>query len=154
MKVKTKITIVVTLIVMIFLTVFLAWNHSRPEKIGKDIEDGTVLASNENKLPDGVTAIPAIEDFTVSQSLPNANVYNPKENEGNSYLTYEFKNADTGEIIHKTDLIKPGEYVSIEFGKLLDTGNHNVDIIINSFSYQDSSVQKNGAVENVVVTVK
>lgn len=102
---------------------------------------------------DGYTAIPVVDDFTVSKSKPYVTLYNPEVNSGYSYLKYKFTNTETGEVIYESDLVKPGKYFSVPFGEFLEAGQYNVKVEIFNFDYKDYTKQKNGGQSEITITV-
>lgn len=102
---------------------------------------------------DGYTAIPVVDDFTVSKSKPYVTLYNPETNSGYSYLKYKFTNTETGEVIYESGLVEPGKKFSVPFGEFLEAGQYNVKVEIFNFDYKDYTKQKNGGQSEITITV-
>lgn len=142
--------IIILLLLVIGLLIFMLLEKDRPvvEK-GEPVKEKVVA-----EVESGRTAIPVVSDFAVTKENPDVSVYNPKANEGKSYLSYEFINKDSGEVIYKTDLIEAGSSIPIPFGTLLEAGEYNVKLNTYSFDYKNPRQSKNGSSSDIVVTVK
>lgn len=148
-----KISIVVLIIVILIL--LLRSCGIGDKNIGPNIEQSG-LVEQEDAHPDhvaGYTAIPVVDDFTVSKSKPHITLYNPESNMGYSYLQYRFTDVATGEVIYESGLVEPGHKFSVAFGEFLEAGEYNVLVEILNFDYQDYEVRKNGGQSEIVVTV-
>lgn len=148
-----KIAIVVLVIVLLIL--LLRSCGIGDKNIGPNIEQSGFV-EQEDTHPDhvdGYTAIPVVDDFSVSKSKPYVTLYNPESNAGYSYLQYRFTNLETGEVIYESNLVEPGYKFSVPFGEMLEAGEYNVLVEILNFDYDDYTTRKNGGQSEIIVTV-
>lgn len=103
---------------------------------------------------DGYTAIPVVDDFTVSKEQPYVTLYNPETNKGYSYLQYRFTDEATEKVIYESGLVEAGKKFSVAFGDFLDVGEYDVLVEILNFDYSDHTQRKNGGQSHIVVTVE
>lgn len=157
-KLKRKLgdkrtTIVVLLIVILIL---LLRSCGLGDEGKKPFIEQAGLVEQEQTHPehvDGYTAIPVVDDFSVSKSKPYITLYNPETNAGYSYLQYRFTDIDTGEVIYESGYVEPGQKFSVAFGELLKAGEYNVLVEILNYDYDDYTVRKNGGQSEIIVTV-
>lgn len=145
--------IIALLVIIVILLLFKLFIKDDNNSL---FENGKLVAQEvtEESLEEGRTAIPVIDNFTVTTKLPYANLYNPKVNYGNSYLSYKFTNTDTNEVFYESKLVQAGQYVSVNFAELLGIGSFNCRVDIYSYSYDNPEEQKNGGSSNIVITVQ
>ena len=145
--------IIALLVIIVILLLFKLFIKDDNNSL---FEDGKLVAQEvtEESLEEGRTAIPVIDNFTVTTKLPYANLYNPEVNYGNSYLSYKFTNTDTNEVFYESKLVQAGQYFSVNFAELLGVGSFNCKVDIYSYSYDNPEEQKNGGSSNIVITVQ
>lgn len=143
------IALLFIIIILLLIKIFSKEDNSLFEN-GKQV----VQEAPQETLGGGKTAIPVIDNFTVTTKLPYANLYNPEVNYGNSYLSYKFTNTDTNKVIYESKLIQAGQYVTVDFADLLGVGSFNCKVDIYSYSYDNPEEQKNGGSSDIVITVQ
>lgn len=157
-KLKDRVSVKkVAILVLVFIILILLLKSCSGEGgIISPIFEDAEYVEQEKEHPDhidGYTAIPVIDDFTVSKSKPYVTLYNPETNQGYSYLKYKFTNIDTGEVIYESGLVEPGKKFSVPFGEFLEVGEYNVKVEIFNFSYRDYTKQKNGGQSEITITI-
>ena len=72
--------------------------------------------------------------------------YNPEDNAGNYYMTFELVLADTGETLYKSKLIKAGDHVKkITLSRALSPGTYKATIKIQPYTADDKMTATNNA---------
>lgn len=159
-KLKEKMSVkqisIIALIVIILI--LLLKSCSEENGILPPIFEEAGYVEQEQKHPDhieGYTAIPVVNDFTVTKSQPYITLYNPDQNAGSSYLKYRFTDIESGELIYESGLVRPGEdhKFSVPIGEMLEVGEHRVLVEILNFDYDDYTKQKNGGQSEITITV-
>lgn len=80
--------------------------------------------------------------------------YNPSENSGLYYLTFELMLTETGETVFVTGLIPPGEYCNrIKLNRPLDAGSFPAILHVQPY-YMDSLEETNSANMEILLTVE
>ena len=152
-KTKAKKVAILVLVAIIIILLLKSCSGGIPD--APVFEDSDYVEQvNEPEHVDGYTAIPVVDDFTVTKSKPYIALYNPETNEGYSYLQYRFTDISTGEVIYESNLVKAGQKFSVAFGEMLEIGEHEVLVEILNFDYNDYTQRKNGAESQITITVK
>lgn len=148
---KKKVTILVLLIIIIILLLKSCGNGDI--ELPRFETSEYVEQEDYPEHVDGYTAIPVVDDFTVSKSRPYIALYNPETNKGYSYLQYRFTDIHTGEVIFESGLVEAGQKFSVAFGELLGVGEYEVFVEILNFDYNDYTQRKNGGQSQIIITV-
>ena len=151
-KVKKKKTIILVLLIIIIILLLKSCGNDKIELPRFETSD-YVEQDDYPKHVDGYTAIPVVDDFTVSKSRPYIALYNPETNKGYSYLQYKFTNIHTGEVIFESGLVEAGQKFSVAFGEMLGVGEYDVFVEILNFDYNDYTKRKNGGQSQITIKV-
>ena len=95
------------------------------------------------------TEIPGYAKITITESMPELDLINPKGN--TVYFVYTI--SENGEILHQTGGIEPDKYVSVNLYKLLSKGVHSLKIAIECYDLETQAVC-NGAMQEVEVFIR
>ena len=118
-----------------------------------------ILAQNGfrvyNKMPQGWEKI----KIPANTKQVNIDLYNPEENLGLYYLTFELRllnNTEEGyEVLYKSDLIKPGQHVqNIELTKSLTSGEYETIIHVQPYKMDEYKTPTNNADMKTMLVVK
>ena len=153
---KDIIIIVLIMILLLFLigTVIFFINYKKYDKnytiipLEKEIEMPITSEEKTESMSESVE-IPGYTNFEVSNKKPTVKLSNPESN--TVYMVYTILENDN--LVYKTKAIKPGNMVELNLKELLDKGNHNLTIQINTYDL-DTEEACNGATQNSICVVK
>lgn len=154
-KMRAKKIGILVLIGIILILLLKSCSGDIVEKLKPILEDSEYIEQDSGHPDhvDGTTAIPVVDDFTVSKSKPYVNLYNPEVNQGYSYLQYRFTDIHSGDVIYESKLVEPGKKFSVAIGDMLEIGEYDVLVEILNFDYNDFETRKNGAQSEITITV-
>lgn len=159
-KTGRKVAAVIIAVIIIIILLLLrscggcgsSTNPSEPSQPGLEVEgdnkwDGTIHDSTETAITETIE-IPGYSDLGVSKDSPFIRLGNPEAN--TVYLQYQI--VKNGEVIYETKAIKPGNMVEANMYDVLDTGENEVTININTYDVETETAC-NGATQTVTITV-
>jgi len=161
---KVAIIIIIIAIVVIGCVVALVLvNNTNSNQVSTGTNDkenakGLSFEDNQkgkNKFIKSVV-FPGWERFIIDANTPNVTVdfYNPEENEDNFYMTYELYLKDTGEVLYKSGLLKPGVHVrDITLTRGLAPGTYKAVVHMQPYTADDDMIAKNDATVHVELVV-
>lgn len=136
------------------------WTPEREIPMGEDaqlpeIEDSALVDYPEEEVEVAETPhidIPVIQSFIVSRDQPYRDLYNPETNADRYYLQYSFTKVGESEPFYESKLVEGGYQFSVDFGSLLEVGEHRVNVATNTFEY-GSLAPKSGDMHEILITV-
>jgi len=156
-----KIVLIIILIALIVIGCVIAFvliSNANSNQSGTKVqgENGKGLAFEENQEKKNVliksVTMPGWDRIDIAANTKNVVVdfYNPEENKDNFYLTYELYLEDTGEVLYKSGLIKPGDHVrEITLSRALSPGTYKAVIHIQPYTADENLTAKNDALVHV-----
>lgn len=109
------------------------------------------LTEEQKKEAGRQIEFPGFSDMILEANSPGVVLGNPKTN----HVTFEYILLDkkSGGELFRTEKMAPGSGLSLDFRNLLGQGNHNVKILVNTYSMENGS-PRNNMEFNIEVTVK
>ena len=92
-------------------------------------------------------AIPGWDSFTIPANKTNVSVdfFNPKQNEGNYYMTFELRLAN-GESLYQSGLVRAGDHIqNITLSHGLPAGTYDAYVHIQPYTADDDLIETNNA---------
>lgn len=141
----------------------LAGKQSPPEpteKLEEDPAAGEYQPPDEDTEEDGI-AIPGWGKLYLDANETRATVdfYNPKENAGQYYLTFELRLPDpqdgsSYEVLYKSGLVKPDLHIQqIQLSRPLEAGTYDAIIHVQPYRMDDQQTPTNNADMKTVLIV-
>lgn len=104
----------------------------------------------------GIT-IPGWGSVTIAADTADVTVdlYNPEENEGLYYLTFQLILADSGEVLYSSGLVPPGEHIRrITLSRPLAAGQYGAIIFVQPYTVEAEPKATNNANMETVLIVQ
>ena len=160
-KSKKKIWILLMLLIIVFFCFFGIYVHTiKNNKYFIPSASGSYSVSDkdkEKKQAEKKSDYPTItfagyNKASISKDSPSIVLKNPEINKGiGADFVFELKDSETGKLITRTELIKPGKYVYVDLYKHYQSGEHTINLKINP--YDKEGQEKNGVTSNIILDV-
>lgn len=111
--------------------------------IGFEDDQGDVVKKGSS----GIT-IPGWKEISIDAGTTEVYVdlYNPQQNEGKYYMTFELKLAGTGETLYASKLVKAGDHIKkITLSKPLDRGTYDAVLHVQPYTADEALTPTNNA---------
>lgn len=147
---KKNIIAIIFLIVLVILALLFAKRNVAP-KNELDFEDDKKIEAEDNTTEASTEYIdvPGYSNLQVTSEKKTVRLINPEDN--TVYFVYQI-NSDNGKMIYKTKAIKPGNMVEVDLYSILSSGDHTVNIVVNTYDVDTQEVC-NGTTQQVMINV-
>ena len=164
-KKKRVIIIVLAVAVALALGLFVGLKlagGNKSDTSGVSIDPSATAIVKSDESTQGV-AIPGWGSFTIPPNTTQldgmVDFYNPEENEGLYYLTYELRIKDNSlqgyETLYTSGLIPPGQHItSITLSRGLDAGEYEGIVFVQPYKMDDEKTPTNNATMDTTIVVQ
>lgn len=121
-----------------------------------DKDAGAYVAPQQNTSKPGV-AIPGWGSITIPADTTDVSVdfYNPEANAGWYYMTFELSLSNTGEVLYKSDAVRPGDHIQhITLSRGLPAGTYDATLHVQPYTITDNPQPTNNADMNLKIIVR
>lgn len=128
---------------------------SRPE-LTVDPHAGEKITPTPAPTEPGI-AIPGWSNIKLpaGQTEAQTSLYNPEDNEGWYYLTFELRLKETDEVVFATGLIPPGQYLNqVTLTRALEKGRYDAILHVQPYRMADAQSPTNNADLDILLIVE
>lgn len=164
-KNRTAIIIIILLIIIVILLALLMTKEqgqsSGGVSLNVDKDAGKFVPTITESSTTKNVAIPGWGSITIPANKTNVTVdfYNPEENDGLYYLTFELRllnNSEQGyEVLYTSGLVEPGLHIqNIELSRGIEIGTYDAVIHVQPYRMDEEKTPTNNADMNTKLIVK
>lgn len=121
-----------------------------------DKNAGAYIAPQQDPSKPGV-AIPGWGSLTIPADTTDVSVdfYNPEANAGWYYMTFELLLSNTGEVLYRSDAVRPGDHIQhITLSRGLPAGTYDATLHVQPYTITDNPQPTNNADMNLKIIVR
>lgn len=122
-----------------------------------DPDAGEYVTPSPAPKADGI-AIPGWGSIMIPAGKTEVAVHfpNPEANEGKYYLTFELRLKETGEVLYKSGLVKPGLHIQrVTLTRALEAGEYPAIVHVQPYKMDEAQTPTNNAnMETVLIVVE